>query len=170
MMPCRSSKDSAVWRPHHSLHLPAVEVSPGEDLQLPPVVAGHPVLAAPVHVDGGQVHPELLPRLLEQVVGDLLGDGVVHGLGHLVEEAAQVLVRPARPVQVVGLLQELAQLLAACVAVRRAPPLHRARQQGVPEPEGLADEAVGGAGVGLGVVAVEISVLHNIQHQHTHLI
>ena len=132
-----------------------------EDLQLPPVVARHPVLAAPVHVDGGQVHPELLAGLLEQVVGDLLGDGVVHGLGHLVEEAAQVLVRPARPVQVVGLLQELAQLLAARVAVPRAPPLHRARQQRVPEPEGLADEAVGGAGVGLRVVAVEISVLHN---------
>ena len=71
-----------------------------EDLLLPPVVARHPVLAAPVHVDGGQVHPELLARLLEQVVGDLLGDGVVHGLGHLVEEAAQVLVRPARPVLV----------------------------------------------------------------------
>ena len=68
MMPCRSSKDVAVWRPHHSLHLPAVEVSPVEDLQLPPVVARHPVLAAPVHVDGGQVHPELLAGLLEQEV------------------------------------------------------------------------------------------------------
>ena len=37
-----------------------------------PVVGGNAVLPSPLHVDGGQVHAEALPRLGEQVVRDLL--------------------------------------------------------------------------------------------------
>ena len=48
-----------------------------------PVVAGHTVLPASLHVEGGEVEAELLAWLLEQVVGHLLRHGVVQGLGNL---------------------------------------------------------------------------------------
>ena len=70
------------------------------------------MLAAPLDVERRQVEPELLARLLEQVVGHLLGDGVVQRLGHLVDQPHQVGVGPAGLVQVVRLLQHLGQLLA----------------------------------------------------------
>ncbi len=60
---------------------------------------------------------------LEEVVGDLLGDGVVVRLRHLVNQAEDVGVRPAALVQVVRLLQHLAQALGPNVAVALAPPL-----------------------------------------------
>jgi hypothetical protein len=52
-------------------------------IALTPVVARKAVLAATLHVEGGEVKAKVLARLLEKVVGDFLGDGVVVGLSNL---------------------------------------------------------------------------------------
>ena len=87
------------------------------------VVSGHSVLSTTLHVQSRQVQAEVLAGLLEEMVGHLLGDGVVQGLGHLVDQAHHVGVGPASLVQVVGLLQHLRQLLAADISVGLAPSL-----------------------------------------------
>ena len=100
------------------------------------VVSGHSVLSAPLHVEGRQVQAEVLAGLLEEVVGHLLGDGVVQGLGHLVDQAHDVVVGPSALVEVIGLLQHLAEPLGPDVPVGLAPTLNGGGQEGVAETEG----------------------------------
>ena len=69
------------------------------------VVSGHSVLSATLHVQSCKVQSEVLAWLLEEMVGDLLSDGVVEGLSHLVDQSHHVGVSPASLVQVVRLLQ-----------------------------------------------------------------
>ena len=145
---------------HDPLELVPVHLPQSAPLS-PPAVARHSVLPAPRHVDGGQVHPELLARLLEQVVGHLLGHGVVQPLGHLVDQPHHEGVGPPDLVKVVRLLQHLREPLAADVPVGLAPSLHGGGQQGVAKPEDLADEATGDRGIGLGIVSTEVSILNS---------
>ena len=100
------------------------------------------MLTASLDIEGHEVQTEAVPRLLEQVVGHLARHGVVRGLGHLVDQPHGVVVEPARLEQVVWLLQHLGQLLCAEELVVVGPPLHRARQQRVPEPVGAGGEAL----------------------------
>ena len=87
------------------------------------VVSGHSVLSTTLHVQSRKVQTEVLAGLLEEMVGHLLGDGVVQSLGHLVDQSHHVGIRPAGLVQVIGLLQHLGQLLAADISVGLAPSL-----------------------------------------------
>ena len=135
-------------------------VDPLEAAELAPGVVGrHAVLTTALDVEGGQVEAVLLAGLLEQVVGHLLGHRVVEGLGHLIDHAHEISVRPATFVEIVRLLQHLRQPLGADVAVALRPALDRRRQQGVAESEGARREAGGHAGVRVGVVPVEVALL-----------
>ena len=87
------------------------------------VVSGHSVFSSTLHIESCQVQTEVLAGLLEEVVGHLLGDGVVQSLGDLVDQTHHVGVSPAGLVQVVGLLQHLGELLTAHISVGLAPPL-----------------------------------------------
>ena len=138
--------------------LPALEGLEAAELS-PPVVAGQAVLTTALHVEGSQIETELLAGLLEEVVGDLLGDGVVVGLGNLVDHAHDVAVQPAALVQIVRLLQEFVESLRSDVAVGLAPALEGGREQGVSEPKDGLGEDGGGRGVGGRVVAVEVAAL-----------
>lgn len=56
----------------------------------------------------------MLTGLLEQHVGDLLGDGVVHGLCYLVHQSHEVLVQDTSAIQIVGLTNEVGETLGGC--------------------------------------------------------
>ena len=89
-----------------------------------------------LNVQGGQVQAEVFARLLEQPVGHLLAHGGVQGLGHLVDQAHDVVVGPSALVEVIGLLQHLAEPLGPDVPVGLAPTLNDGGQEGVAETEG----------------------------------
>ena len=77
------------------------------------VVGWDAVIAASLHVEGGQVQAPILVGVLEQVVRHLLGHGSVHSLRHLVHQTANVLVAIAALVHVVRLTQHFAQSLSS---------------------------------------------------------
>ena len=125
----------------------------------PGIVSGNTVLTTTLDVESSQIQTPGLARLLEQVVGDLLRHGVVQSLSHLVDQAHDVVVGPSALVQVVRLLQHLAESLRSDVTVGLGPSLDGGGQEGVSETEGGSGEAGSDGGVGVRVVAVEVTVL-----------
>jgi hypothetical protein len=87
-------------------------VGSGEAAELAELhVAGYSELATPLHVQADQVHAEAGSGFFEQMVCHLLGDGVVHGLRHLVHQSHEVLVEYPGAVQVVGATDQIGEAL-----------------------------------------------------------
>ena len=137
---------------------------PGQSAELAEgVVAGNAVVATALHVERRQIRAPVVLLLLEQVVGQLLGHGLVDGLRHLVHETGQVLVAGAALVHVERPQQHLGQTSGADVLMRHAPTFDGRRNERVAEPEGRREERHRQRRVQLGVVFA-VALHHTIGH------
>ena len=73
-----------------------------------------PVISTTLHVQCSQIQTPAFVGILEQMVGDLLTHGRVHGLRDLIHQPADVLIAVAALVQIVRLTQHFAQTLGTC--------------------------------------------------------
>lgn len=87
----------------------------GQPAEFPELhVAGQAEFATALHVERHEVHSELGADFLEQVVGDFLRDGVVHGLRDLVHQSHEILVEDSGAVQVVRAANQVGQTFGRC--------------------------------------------------------
>ena len=115
-------------------HLPRLD--PGLAAKLAPgVVGGEAVISAPLDVEADQVEAEVLVLLLEQVLGQLGGEGRVQLLGLLGSQATHEGLQRLVVVQLIGGELGLGQGDGLDLAPKQIVAVDSACYQAVPEPE-----------------------------------